>query len=94
LQRHFDLLRAFWDAGTKRNKLGEVIDRTLGLSKLGEGSSAPKLARDGQWVKLIRYCQWDIYCTRRLLEHVREHGWIIDANGDQVDVEMPPWLLL
>lgn len=94
LHEHFDLLRAIWDAGGKHNKLGQVIDRTLGLSKLGEGAGAPELARTGQWVKLIRYCQWDVYCTRKLIDHVRTHGWIIDSNGEELEVEVPEWLSL
>lgn len=93
LSEHFDLLRAIWDAGGTHNKLGEVSERTLGLSKLGQGSSAPALARDGHWVKLIRYCQWDVHITRKLIEHVRDHGWIIDANGEQLEVGVPEWLL-
>lgn len=99
LKHHLDLLTTIWDAlrrtGVKQfkgNKLGDVALRTIGRTKTGKGAAAPQLAKDGHWAKLFQYCMDDVDLTRALFEHALETGTVVDVNGRELKLELPPWL--
>lgn len=86
----FDLLKEMRrNAQTKTpgNGLTYVAERTLGLEKFEAGASAPDLLRSHQYGRLISYCLRDVFLTRMLCQHVEEHGFLIDPDGEQHPIE-------
>jgi DEAD/DEAH box helicase domain-containing protein len=84
----YDILQAVWDIlgkKTKGYKLADIVFRTLGLDKTGDGASAPKLWQEGRVAEVIDYCINDVYITKKLFEHIIEHGWIVDIDGGHLE---------
>lgn len=90
--KHIDLLEMVWQAlRTKQKgyKLGAVAYRTLGLTKNGEGESAPSLVKQDRWAELFDYALNDVHITRRLWEHIKKNLFIIDVNGEPLMLMIP-----
>lgn len=87
IKGHFDILQEIWTALSGRRKgygLGPVCERTLGLSKIGNGTRAPELLAEGRIAELYSYCLHDVFLTRLLFEHIILEGFIIDPSGDKL----------
>jgi DEAD/DEAH box helicase domain-containing protein len=83
----YDILAEIWSIlgkKTKGYKLADIVNRTLGLDKTGDGAHAPKLWQEGHIAEVIDYCINDVHITRRLWEHIVEKGWIINADGGKL----------
>ena len=95
--QHIDLLQVIWDslpiaANTRKcYTLGELGERTLGISKSGSGAMAPILYAEGRWGELLDYCLGDTMLTRKLFLHAQKHGSIIDRNGEPLELKLPDW---
>jgi hypothetical protein len=92
LPRHYDLLKEIWDvAGRfyKGWKLHDVCMRTLGVGKTGHGEHAPVLAQQGRWAELFDYNLHDVWLTRELYNHVLKHGFVVDPDGEALELEAP-----
>ena len=89
---HLDLLRLIWQAISGRRKgntLDETGKRTLGRGKIGTGTGAPTLAKEGRWEELFTYCAGDVFLTRDLFRFVQEHGGVIGADGKLLYLHPP-----
>ena len=75
----------------RANSLHEVARRTLGEGKEGSSEQAPRLAAEGRWLSLFRYCKKDVDLTRRLFHFAREHGGVISHSGDLLPLALPAW---
>lgn len=96
-------LHAHWDmylgvkkaigAGRKKGSgLGPTAERTLGLSKLGEGAHAPALYEEKRFGELFEYCARDVYLLKSLSDHVVEHGYVIGPEGTKLPMRAPSLL--
>jgi DEAD/DEAH box helicase domain-containing protein len=84
----YDILQAIWDLlgkKTKGYKLNDISTRTLGISKTGEGSLAPVLWAEGRIAEVIDYCIADVWITKKLFDHIVEHGNITDIDGGKLE---------
>jgi DNA polymerase elongation subunit (family B) len=84
----YDILQAIWDIlgkKTKGYKLNDISTRTLGISKTGEGSLAPVLWAEGRIAEVIDYCIADVWITKKLFDHIVEHGNITDIDGGKLE---------
>lgn len=90
--RHIDLLEMVWKAlGQKQKgyKLGAVAYRTLGLTKNGEGASAPSLVKQDRFAELFDYCLCDVHLTRMLWEHVQKNLFVVSHTGNPLVLMVP-----
>lgn len=71
--------------------LGAICERTLGLSKSGNGASAPSLAAKGHWGELIDYNLNDVHLTRMLYNHIAEEGWVESPEGGKKYLATNQW---
>lgn len=71
--------------------LGAICARTLGITKSGDGASAPHLAANGQWAKLLDYNLNDTFLTLKLFNHIAEEGWILGPEGDKKWIATATW---
>ena len=62
--------------------------KTLGDWKNGEGANAPALWRAQRYADLHTYCMNDVRLVRNLLRHIKQHGYVMTANG-RVNVKLP-----
>lgn len=97
IKYHFDLqqvVRKSLKLPTDQHRgirLGDLVHRTLGLEKNGEGKSAPTLARQGRFAELFSYCRNDVSIMRHLTTFARTEGFVIGANGDPIYLNIPEW---
>jgi hypothetical protein len=92
----YDILRALWDAnpGSKMvrglNSL-DAIAQANGLgAKIGHGAQAPRDWRDGQYAKVLNYCQSDVYLTKALFELIlTNNGVLLRGNGVPLTLPLP-----
>ena len=92
MPKHIDLLDLVWKAlksKTKGYRLGEVSWRTLKLKKNGTGERAPELVEQERWADLFDYCINDVHLTRKLWEHIQEHMFIVDTEGEPLILMVP-----
>jgi len=77
----------------KGHGLGAIASRTLGMYKIGLGKRAPQLAQEGRIAELVTYCAYDVTLTRKLADFIRSEGYIIDADGERLELGefLPPW---
>lgn len=100
LKYHFDLQQAVRKAlkyPTDQHRgirLGDLVQRTLGLDKNGEGKAAPTLARQGRFAELFSYCRNDVSIMRHLCTYARTEGHVIAQNGDPLTLDLPEWFKL
>lgn len=73
-------------------KLGTVCERTLGRGKIEHGADAPKLANEGRWGRLFRYCADDVRLTRDLYRHIESEGGIVSVDQTflPLDISLTP----
>lgn len=87
----YDVLEEIWRAlNWKRQKgygLGLVAERTLNHGKLDSPAPPWELLKHGRYADLINYCMVDVFRTRQLANFVNEHGYIIDIDGDRLELE-------
>lgn len=87
---HFDILDNVWNAlGANKHKgyrLNDICKRTLNKEKTGDGESAPRLFRAGHIAKLHDYNINDVALTLDLFNFIEKHGFIIDVNGEQLEL--------
>ena len=93
IKEHLDLLQLIWEKIGKQSgyKLTECAERTLGISKNGDGMMAPQLAEDGKWGQLLDYCLHDVHLTRNLFLYAQKHGGIVDVDGELLELPLPPY---
>lgn len=90
---HYDILEKIWGAlGDIRRfekgwRLGDVCERTIGMSKNGNGSSAPELWATGRVAELYTYCLNDVRITRKLFEHITDEGWVSGHDDERLYLE-------
>jgi hypothetical protein len=100
LQSHVDLFELARDQldrlgkAWKGNGLDALSRNTIQRGKIGVGSDAPKLLRDGKWAQLANYCLRDVLLTRDLLTFCRRNGYILDKDGEALYLKLPEWLKL
>lgn len=81
-----------WDALGTRTKgygLGALCERTLGLEKSGTGEHAPLLVRQGRWGDLFDYNLNDVFLTRSLFNFITTNGYVVDVDGNELDIDAP-----
>lgn len=69
--------------------LDGLSEGTLGMCKNGTGEQAPELLDAGQYSRLYGYCLNDVRLTRKLLEHIKDHGEVTDRSGRVVRIYLP-----
>lgn len=87
-----DLLERIWTAlGDRRRgwKLGEVCQRTIGRTKIGDGADAPLLYQQGQLARLHTYVLDDVSLERDLTAWVDRVGSVAMPNG--TPLYLGPW---
>lgn len=80
--------------GWKGQGLGPLSEKTTGRTKIGMGSHAPTLVREQKWADLYNYCLRDVILTRDLLTFARRNGYILDAEGEELLLDIPIWMKL
>lgn len=88
----FDICDQIWKAVGKRHKgwgLGPTSERTLGIGKAGTGEHAPVLYQQGRHAELIDYNIADVWLTRRLFNHIVEHGFVVAPDGERLHLIAP-----
>lgn len=70
--------------------LNDVAKQTIGISKIGEGSAAPKLYRKRKYDELFAYNLQDVRITKLLFDHIIIYGWILNRDRKKVKVERTP----
>ena len=90
----YDLLDQIWrqdpdNKFQKGNSLG-AISQASGLgAKLSHGAQAPRDWRDGQYAKVLNYCQDDVLKTKALFEMVCAGQPIYRGNGLPITLPIP-----
>lgn len=69
--------------------LDGLAEGTLGMRKNGSGELAPALLDGGQYSRLYGYCLNDVRLTRKLFEHIADHGEVTDRSGRVVRIYLP-----
>jgi hypothetical protein len=64
--------------------LDALCEATLGERKCGNGAHAPKLYQNKEYDKLLEYNLQDVRLTKKLFEHVLNHGFVINKKQQQV----------
>lgn len=70
----------------KGYKLGQLCERTLGISKSGDGESAPDLYQQGRFAELIDYNINDVHITRLLHNYIVDNGHVIGVDGEILEI--------
>ncbi len=95
LYHQHDLYEVICDKITKSErysggwKLGSVCQRTLGIGKAFEGSSAPAWWEQKKIGRLITYCQRDVQITAKLHEFIGRFGYVIAPSMRKLDLVLP-----
>jgi hypothetical protein len=82
----------FNDPGQRRSgySLQSVAYANFRLGKSGAGAEAPILWQRGSIGKVVDYCLYDIYLTKRLIDRVLRQGALIDPlNGGSIPIRRP-----
>lgn len=72
----YDILAEIWTADPKRkferglNSLDAILAANGLPPKTGHGAQAPRDWQDGQYARVMNYCQNDVLLTKRLFEHI------------------------
>lgn len=82
--RTLDLLERVRQGLGYRVGLDALCRATLGRGKSGSGAEAPRLWREGEHLRVARYCRDDVRLTRDLYLHGLRHGFIRYPGGDLV----------
>lgn len=90
---HCDLLDMLWrvapaDKHRKGNSLGALSEANGLGPKFGDGAQAPRLWRQGQYAKVLKYCRQDMVLTQLLYEKVCR-GEPLQRGGDLSPVPLP-----
>lgn len=89
----YDILAEIWqvDPGRKfergLNSLDAIAQANGYGAKLSHGAQAPKDWREGQYAKVLNYCQDDVIKTCQLFEQIVEIGVI--KRGDSMSIALP-----
>lgn len=100
LKEHIDIFVLVKEALSRVNKpwkghgLDALCMHSFHEGKTGRGDLAPHLARNGRWAELISYCLNDVRLTRKLCDFIRWNGYVIDADGDMLYLDIPKWFRL
>jgi uncharacterized protein YprB with RNaseH-like and TPR domain len=94
LRSHWDVYASLSSAVGIRGRrkgmgLGPTAERTIALSKLGDGAHAPELAQEGKWGRLFNYCSWDVKVLKSLVDHLIREGYLVMPGGMKVRVKVP-----
>lgn len=82
----------FNDPGQRRAgyTLQAIAYANFRLSKSGDGENAPILWQRGNIGRVIDYCLYDIYLTKRLIDRVIRSGALIDpVNNGSIPIRRP-----
>ena len=90
---HIDVLQEIWATVPEKRYqkgygLGPTCERTLGGGKYGTGTHAPTLWSTGRIAELYTYCLRDVFLTHSLYSHILEHGYIIDPDGEELEISI------
>ena len=66
-----------WQAGMGGAKLDDITSATIGASKIGNGTDAPKWFQAGQVQRVANYCADDVAVERDLVDFVDRYGYVI-----------------
>lgn len=93
----YDILEQIWrldpDNRYQKDNSLDAICQASGLGpKLSSGAQAPRDWRDGQFAKVLNYCQDDVYKTKALFEMVCAGQPIIRGNGRPITLPVPAGL--
>lgn len=69
-------------------KLGSVCQRTLGIGKAFEGSSAPMWWSQRKIGRLVTYCQRDVHILAKLHEFIRRFGYVIAPSQRKLELTL------
>jgi hypothetical protein len=89
IRQHYDIYAAMAATCAARGlkpgkgdlKLDRLARRNLGRGKIEHGSNAKKLAADGWFGKLFRYCADDVHLTHDLFLKIVDDGGLIGPGG-------------
>lgn len=84
------VLAAVGDKYALGYRLGQVCERTINLTKSGDGIGAPRLAQDGRWAELFDYNINDVLVTRLLHNHIVECKYVIKPDGKELQIKKYP----
>lgn len=84
-----DILEDIYQILGRRLSLRHLAEKTLGVSKTGDGLLALKLLQEGRWPELIAYCQNDVQLTRQLFEFGQRQGYLIYQHRQGALVRLP-----
>ncbi len=72
--RSIDLMKEIQKSLGRRISLDTVAEATLGAKKSGSGLQSLEWWRNGEVDKVRQYCLKDVELTKRVYDHMREHG--------------------
>ncbi len=78
-----DLMKSIQQTLNRRVSLDNLCRATLNAPKSGDGLKAIEWYRNGDWDRLIRYCEKDVLLTRDLYRFGVEHGYVKFWDGDR-----------
>jgi DEAD/DEAH box helicase domain-containing protein len=93
--KSLDLMKEIQEVLGRRLRLDDVASATLGVKKSGHGLDAIRWWQSGDIDKIRKYCQKDVEITKRLFDHILEHGSIKykDFNKKKdLEIDTSTWL--
>lgn len=85
ISKDFDIYKEMCDSGGRGGKLNQIAQETISMSKIGEGSEAPKLYQQSRFAEVVDYCLEDVRIEKTLFEFVVNNGYVI-RNGQQIPI--------
>lgn len=65
-------------------RLGMTAERTIGEAKSNTGDHAPELFKKGRIGELLDYNIQDVHLTRKLANHIFDHGHLVGPDGRHI----------
>lgn len=93
--KSIDLLEDIKESLGRRLRLDSVAQATVGAKKSADGLQAVRWWRDGEIMKIIKYCEQDVKVTKEIFEYALEHGHIKFKDGarkQEVPIDTSAWV--
>jgi len=68
--------------------LDSICRSTLRRTKSGDGAHAPKMIQKKMWPEVFTYNLHDVRLTTKLYLFVKEHGFLIDRDGNRLFIKI------
>jgi DEAD/DEAH box helicase domain-containing protein len=82
--KSLDLLKEIKNSLSRRIKLDDVAEATLGRNKIGHGLEAIVWWRNGEKDKVIKYCTEDVRITKDVYEYALKNGSVKYLDGKDI----------